>query len=209
MDGKTHFIVGGLAGIGVAKYIGVDLQTAVSFTLLGGCVGLVPDLDVKGTLSKRISLNKKWLILFLGLFGLLLIAYSFDKSSGIERWLGMAAGIALLSMPSIFVKQKMMLMLTGLTVLLAGIAQQSTWLIMLGIYISVASRLPHRSLTHSLIGLAYFGAIGYYLEQDLQIAGLMLVCIMSYASHLILDMKWLPGNRRGIKLFQPFLKKEC
>lgn len=208
MDGKTHFIVGGLVGIGVSKYVGVDLTTAVSFTLLGGCVGLVPDLDVKGTLSKKISLNKKWLILLLGLFGLLLIAFSFDKSSGIERWLSMSAGIVLLTAPSLFVKQKMMLLFTGLAVLATGIAWQSTWLIMLGIYISIASRLPHRSLTHSLIGLAYFAVLGHYLELELQINGIMLVCIIGYASHLILDMKWLPGNRRGVKLLQPFSKLE-
>ncbi|MEK3886763.1 metal-dependent hydrolase [Bacillus sp. FSL K6-3431] len=208
MDGKTHFIVGGIVGIGVGKYVGVDLPTAVSLTLLGGCVGLVPDLDVKGTLSKRISLNKKWLILLLGLFGLLLIAYSFDNAPGIERWIGLGAGIVLLTFPSVFVKQKMMLLLTGLAALMAGFAMQSIWLIMLGIYISIASRLPHRSLTHSIIGLTYFSGIGYYLEQDLQVEGIMLVCILSYASHLVLDMKWLPGNRKGIKLFQPFFKIE-
>lgn len=208
MDGKTHFIVGGLVGIGVAKYIDVDLTTAVSFTLLGGCVGLVPDLDVKGTLSKRISLNKKWLILLLGLFGILLIAFSLDNNSGMERWLNMTAGIVLLTAPSLFVKQKMMLLFTGLAVLVTGIAWQSTWLIMLGIYISIASRLPHRSYTHSLIGLAYFAVLGHYLELELQINGIMHVCIIGYASHLILDMKWLPRNRRGVKLLQPFSKLE-
>ena len=208
MDGKTHLIAGGLAGIAVAKYIGVDLPTAISFTLLGSCVGLIPDLDVNGKLANRITLNKKWLTLLLGLVGLLLIGYSFGFVTGNDRWIGMGIGAALLIVPSIVVKQKMMLLLTGIAVFLAGFYLQTTWLILLGIYISIASRLPHRSLTHSLIGLAYFSVIGYFLEQDLQINGIMLVCGTSYLSHLILDMKWIPKNRRGVKLFQPFFKWE-
>lgn len=208
MDGKAHFIVGGLAGIAVSNYVGVDLPTAVSFTLLGGCVGLIPDLDVNGMLANKISLNKKWLTLLLGLIGLLMITYSLGIGTGNVEWIGIGIGVALLTIPSLVVKQKMMLMLTGIAIFIAGITLQATWLIMFGIYISVASRLPHRSLTHSFIGLGYFSGIGYYLEQDLQIEGIMLVCIISYASHLILDMKWIPTNRKGVKLLQPFSKIE-
>ncbi|MBS4176775.1 metal-dependent hydrolase [Lederbergia citrea] len=208
MDGKTHFIVGGIAGVGVANYIGADLSTAVSLTLLGGCVGLVPDLDVNGTLAKRVTMNKNWLVFLLGLLGIMVIIYSVWGSSTNFPWLGIIVGSGLLTLPSIIVKQKMMLLLTGLAIGAAGISLQSTWLIMLGVYISIASRLPHRSLTHSLIGLGYFSGFGYFLEQDIKIDGVMFVCSIGYLSHLILDMKWIPKNRRGVKFFQPFSKLE-
>ncbi|MBS4209932.1 metal-dependent hydrolase [Bacillus sp. FJAT-50079] len=208
MDGKTHFIIGGVTGIGIAKWMGVDLPTTVSLSLLGGCVGLVPDLDVKGTLSRKISLNKKWLTLLAGIIGLLFIISNFSVNPSTSQWLGICVGIALLTLPPIIIKQKMMVLLTGIAVGILGIWLQSKSLIMLGAYIGTASRLPHRSLTHSLIGLAYFSGVGYFLEQELRIDGIMLVCMFSYASHLLLDMKWIPKNRRGVKLFQPFLKWE-
>jgi len=204
MDGKTHFIAGGIAGIGVASYVGAELSTAISFTLLGACIGLVPDLDVKGTLSNKISLNKNWIITLLGLLGLLIIVNSFIVYKEIDRLLGFGLGLALLILPPFLIKQKYMLLLTGAASLIIGITQQGTWLMLLGIYICVAALLPHRSLTHSLIGLFYFSLIGYFLENDFQTDGILLVCIVSYTSHLILDMKLFPRNRKGIKLFQPF-----
>ncbi|MCR2822842.1 metal-dependent hydrolase [Lederbergia panacisoli] len=208
MDGKTHFIVGGIAGIGVASYVGAELPTAISFTLLGACVGLVPDLDVKGTLSNKISLNKNWIITLLGLLGLLIIVNSFIVYKDVDRWLGFGLGLALMIIPPFLIKQKYMLLLTGATSLILGIYQQNTWLMLLGIYICIAALLPHRSLTHSFIGLFYFSLIGYFLEKDFQINGILLVCTVSYASHLLLDMKIFRKNRRGVKLFQPFSKLE-
>ncbi|MBW8349218.1 metal-dependent hydrolase [Bacillus sp. IITD106] len=208
MDGKTHFIVGGITGIGVATYVGVELPTAISFTLLGACIGLVPDLDVKGTLSNKITLNKNWIITLLALLGLLIIVNSFILYKDFDRWLGIGLGLTLMILPHFFIKQKYMLLLTGAASLIIGIYQQSAWLTMLGIYICIAALLPHRSLTHSLIGLFYFSLIGYFLEKDFQLNGILLVCLASYASHLILDMKIFPKNRKGVKLLQPFSKFE-
>ncbi|MBS4199235.1 metal-dependent hydrolase [Bacillus sp. FJAT-49732] len=208
MDGKTHFIVGGIAGIGVSSYVGVELPTAISYTLLGACIGLIPDLDVKGTLSNKISLNKNWIITLLALLGLLIIVNSYTLYKDFDRWLGFGLGLALLIFPPFLIKQKYMLLLTGAASLLIGVSQQSTWLMMLGVYICVAALLPHRSLTHSLIGLFYFSLIGYYLEKDFQMNGILLVCVVSYASHLLLDMKIFPKNRRGVRLLQPFSKIE-
>jgi len=208
MDGKTHFVVGGIAGIGVASYVGAELPNAISFTLLGACIGLIPDLDVKGTLSNKISLNKNWMITLLALLGLLIIVNSFIVYTEVDRWIGAGLGLSLIIVPPLLIKQKYMLLLTGIATSLIGMSQQSTWLIMLGVYISIAALLPHRSLTHSLIGLFYFSLIGYYLEKDFQISGILLVCVLSYASHLLLDMKIFPKNRKGVKLLQPFSKIE-
>ncbi len=208
MDGKTHFIAGGLAGIAVSNYVGADVSTTIIFAALGSGIGLVPDLDVNGILANKLTFDKKWSHFLLGFIGIILMVYSFFIVEGHSQWIGIGMGLALLLIPSIVVKQRTMLLLTGIAVLLTGASLNKTWLLLFGIYIIIASRLPHRSLTHSLIGLAYFGVVGYFLEQDFRIDGMMLVCIVSYASHLILDMKWLPMNRKGVKLFQPFSNHE-
>ncbi|MCJ7843602.1 metal-dependent hydrolase [Lederbergia sp. NSJ-179] len=209
MDGKTHFIGGCLTGMGIAQYTNADLITAVSFTLLGGFVGLVPDLDVKGVLTKKISINKKWLIAVLSIIGLyLILSTSLSPHTYWQKWQGLLIGSALLVLPLLIITQKRMLILTGALVCLLSMYYESIWLMMLGIYIAVASFLPHRSLTHSLLGLAYFSWLGYFMEKEFLVDGMMFVCMGGYASHLLLDMKWLPKNRRGIKLFLPFSKVE-
>lgn len=209
MDGKTHFIAGCLTGFGVAQYTNVDWVTTASFTLLGGFVGLVPDLDVKGVLAKKISLNKKWVITVLSIIGLyFILSSSIGPQTYWSKWQGILLGSALLILPSQIIKQKRMLIITGALVGVLSLYHESIWMMMLGIYIGVASFLSHRSLTHSLLGLCYFSILGYYMEKEILVDGLMFVCAGAYVSHLLLDMKWLPKNRRGVKLLLPFSKIE-
>ncbi|KRG09472.1 metal-dependent hydrolase [Lederbergia galactosidilytica] len=209
MDGKTHFITGCLTGFGVAQYSNADWLTTASFTLLGGFTGLVPDLDVSGVLARKLSINKKWAILLLGFIGLYLMSSSFTSPHTYwSKQLGVLLGSGLLIFPPLFIKQKWMLTLTGILVGILGLYYESIWVILLGIYIVIASLLSHRSLTHSLLGLFYFSILGYFLEKEILVDGLMFVCVAAYASHLILDMKWLPKNRKGVKLFLPFSKIE-
>jgi inner membrane protein len=101
-----------------------------------------------------------------------------------------------------------MLTITGLGVLAGGISLQEIWLIMLGIYIIIASFVPHRSYTHSLLGIVFFALISHYLEASLRIEGIFLTCLLGYISHLVADMKVLPFNKRGVKFFLPFSAKE-
>ncbi|MBO0995103.1 metal-dependent hydrolase [Bacillus sp. SD088] len=209
MDGKTHFIAGALIGFGVAQYTHVDLVTTASFTLLGGFSGLVPDLDVSGVLARKLSINKKWAILVLGFIGLYLMSSSFlNPNTYWSKKQGILLGSGFLIFPPLFMKQKWMLTLTGILVGVLGFYYSSVWMIMFGIYIGIASLLPHRSLTHSLLGLFYFATLGHYMEREVLVEGLMFVCTGAYASHLILDMKWIPKNRKGVKLFLPFSKVE-
>lgn len=208
MDGNIHAAAGGAAGLAVAYYTGADIPVAVTYVLLGGFSGLAPDLDVNGALAHKITLSKKWLHLLLGLGGVLLILYCLQAESGSSRWIGIGLGGALLLVPGIAIKQKTMLLFTGIAIVAAGIYMSEIWMVLLGVFIGASSFLPHRSLTHSLIGLGYYGLIGYYLQQSLQLPGVMHVCLYAYASHLILDMKWIPGNKRGVRLLQPFSRLE-
>jgi inner membrane protein len=137
----------------------------------------------------------------------MMIVYIFFEGTGSERWLGIGAGVAIIVIAS-YIKQRHMLTITGLGVLAGGISLQEIWLILLGIYIIIASFIPHRSYTHSLLGIGFFAFIAHYFEASIRIEGIFLTCLLSYSSHLIADMKVLPFNKRGVKFFLPFSSKE-
>ena len=105
--------------------------------------------------------------------------------------------------------QKRMLTLTGIGVIMGGVALGMTlWIVLLGVYILIASFLPHRSYTHTLIGLSFFAVIMHMAQATLDFDGLFFVGVLGYISHLVADMKMLPVNRRGVKLFAPIWNKE-
>ncbi|WP_338137913.1 metal-dependent hydrolase [Niallia circulans] len=72
----------------------------------------------------------------------------------------------------------------------------------------IASFTSHRSYTHSILGVIFFGIIAADLETSLGINGLFYTCIGGYISHLLADLKILPVNKRGVKLFLPLSSKE-
>ena len=45
-------------------------------------------------------------------------------------------------------------------------------------------------------------------QATLDFDGLFFVGVLGYISHLVADMKMLPVNRRGVKLFAPIWNKE-
>ncbi len=109
---------------------------------------------------------------------------------------------------SAFIKQKHMLMISGVGVLAGGFSLQENWLLLLGIYLIVASLVSHRSYTHSILGIVFFGFIAFHLESSIGIDGVYYTCLGGYISHLVADMKLFPFNKRGVKLFLPFSSKE-
>jgi inner membrane protein len=137
----------------------------------------------------------------------MMVLYTLFEGTGKEKWMGIGAGVAIIVIAS-FIKQRHMLTITGIGVLGGGFSLQESWLIMLGIYIIIASFVPHRSYTHSLVGIGYFTFIAHYLEASLSIDGVFLTCLSGYISHLVCDMKVLPFNKRGVKFFLPFSSKE-
>ncbi|MFZ3577452.1 metal-dependent hydrolase [Virgibacillus sp. DJP39] len=209
MNGVAHAtvggIVGGLVGISVGiEPVSVEMVTLVS---IGGIAGLIPDLDTNGMLSGKLTISHKLIKSLAILIGFLMTVYSFLERVGYEKWLGIGIGLGIMILASKFITQKRMLLMTSIGVVIGGLLLGTTWIWLMGVYIGVASFLPHRSYTHSLIGLAYFGYIAYLLSLDFnQIEGLFLVLVLGYISHLICDFKIF--NKRGVKLFQPFLKME-
>ncbi|AZU64260.1 metal-dependent hydrolase [Neobacillus mesonae] len=202
MNGTAHAAIGAAAGFVVANTLHTSPSTTLFLVGLGGVSALVPDLDIDGKLREKITFSHHLIQLVAQLIGILMVVYSFFEGSADERWIGMGIGMVMMAV-SAKIKQKHMLTITGIGVLLGGISLQETWLILLGIYILIASFVSHRSYTHSILGVLFFGIIASKLEASLGINGVYYTCLIGYISHLIADLKILPFNKRGVKLFLP------
>ncbi|MGD6805167.1 metal-dependent hydrolase [Rossellomorea vietnamensis] len=207
MNGTAHMFIGAGAGLLAAQY----LQAAPEETLLligaGGLSGLVPDLDVDGKLRNTFTSSHKFLMSLAQLIGIAVIVYSWWAGTDAEMWRGIAAGLAIM-LVSVFIKKRHLLTVAGAGALTGGLFLDENWLWLFGIYIIIASLVSHRSYTHSLLGVAFYAIILYYLQISFQTEGILLAGAGGYMSHLVADMKWLPFNKRGVKLFLPFSRKE-
>lgn len=207
VNGTAHAAIGAATGFIVAN----TLHTSPSMTLflvgLGGISGLFPDLDIDGKLRGKITFSHKVIRTVAQLIGILMVFYSLYEGTTTEKWLGIGIGLGMIVVSSLL-KQKHMLTITGIGVLAGGFSLQEIWLMLLGIYILIASFVSHRSYTHSILGVIFFGFIAFRLEVSLGMDGVFYTCLSGYISHLIADIKLLPFNKRGIKLFLPVSSKE-
>ncbi|MBT2737618.1 metal-dependent hydrolase [Bacillus sp. ISL-7] len=207
MNGTAHAAIGAATGFIVANTFHTSPSTTLFLIGLGGISGLIPDLDIDGKLRGKITLSHKVIRIVAQLIGILMVFYSFYEGTTREKWIGLGIGIGLMIAASL-IKQKHMLTITGIGVIAGGFSFTEIWLIMLGIYILIASLVSHRSYTHSILGVVFFGIIASKLERSLGIDGVFYTCLAGYISHLIADFKILPFNKRGIKLFLPVSSKE-
>ncbi|HLR51256.1 MAG TPA: metal-dependent hydrolase [Candidatus Avamphibacillus sp.] len=207
MNGTSHAAIGAAGGFIVANALHSDPPTTVFLIGLGSVSGLVPDLDIDGKLSGRITFSHKVIRTVARLIGFMMIFYSFYGGTGTERLIGAGIGVLIIGIAS-SIKQKHMLMITGAGVLTGGLSLEETWLMLMGVYIILASFVAHRSYTHSIVGVVFFAVIASKWETSLGINGVYYTCLIGYISHLIADSRMLPFNKRGIKLFLPFSSKE-
>jgi inner membrane protein len=202
LNGTAHAAIGAATGFIVANTFQASPSETALFVGLGAVSGLMPDLDIDGKLRGKITLSHKLIRMAAQLIGILMIFYSFYEGSATEKWLGLGIGIGIMVISG-FIKQKHMLTITGVGVLAGGFSLAEIWLILLGVYIIIASIVSHRSYTHSILGVLFFGVIASKLEISLGIDGVFYACLCGYISHLIADLKILPFNKRGIKLLLP------
>ena len=207
MNGTAHATIGAASGFMVANTLHTDPSTTIILIGIGGISGLVPDLDIDGKLSGRITLSHTMIRIVAQLIGIMLIFYSFFKGSGTEKYIGMGIGAIVMGIAS-SIKQKHMLTITGTGVLFGGLTLEESWITLMGLYIIIASLISHRTYTHSIIGVIFFAVIAYKLENSLGIPGVYYTCLIGYISHLIADSKLIPFNKRGIKLLLPLSSKE-
>jgi inner membrane protein len=207
VNGTAHMAAGAAAGFITANSMGSNLSMTAVLVTVGGISGLMPDMDIDGKLSNKVTFSPKMIRAVAQVIGLMMMVYSFLEEHGREQWIGIGYGIGILLLSAV-ITQRRMLTFTGIGVTAAGWHLDETWLWLLGIYIVIASFVSHRSYTHSLLGLIFFGFIAKYFESSLKIEGIFEACMLGYASHLVGDMKLLPFNKRGVKLFLPFTSKE-
>lgn len=207
MRGSAHLVIGAATGFMISNVYHTDVPTKLFFTGLGAITGLIPDIDTDGKLSNKITISHKMIRSIAHFIGILMIIYSYFKGSGNEKWIGTAVGLGIIVISS-FITQRRMLTVTGIGVLAGGFSLNENWLCLLGIYIIVASFVPHRTYTHSILGVIFFGIIALKFETSLGIHGVFITCMAGYISHLIADMKVLPFNKRGVKFFLPFSSME-
>lgn len=206
MDGKIHAIIG--AGTGIAVAQSTDLDAVNTAVLMGAGViaALAPDLDTAGKLANKISLSHKMIQSFVRSTGILAAIYAWFVLAGTGKYIGLALGAFLLFIAPKF-SQKLMLFISGSAIILAGVYVSEIWVWLAGIYVAIAALVSHRSYTHSLIGWLYFSIIAFYISESFAVNGLYWTLVLAYGSHLLVDIKIWPGNKRGIKLFLPFSQK--
>ncbi|WP_066287622.1 metal-dependent hydrolase [Bacillus sp. FJAT-29937] len=207
MNGTSHTVIGAATGFLTANLLQTNPTGTVLLIGIGAISGLMPDIDIDGKLSNKITISHKIIRTAAQFIAVLLILYSYFTGSEIIKWIGIGIGMLIIIISS-FITQRRMLTITGIGILFGGISLQENWLWLLGLYIIAASFVPHRSYTHSLLGVLFFAYISFHLETSLEHEGVFITCLMGYVGHLIADMKLLPFNKRGIKFFLPFSKKE-
>ncbi|MDZ5711879.1 metal-dependent hydrolase [Jeotgalibacillus haloalkalitolerans] len=208
MKGASHALVGTAIGLSIAVYYDMEPAATGLAMLLGSTAALAPDLDTNGRLSNRISLHRKWLWYTLSALGVLIGIYSLVSLNGLIKAGGVIAAVILIIAPRFLIKQRFMVMLTGFAIMGVGWFYTEYWMIYFGLFTTVSSFLPHRGLTHSIPGLIVFTYIAHTLELRLNIEGITAVCFLAYLSHLVLDMKALPFNKKGVKWLLPFYSRE-
>ncbi len=206
MNGTAHAAIGAATGFVVANTLH-DASATLFLVGLGSISGLIPDLDIDGKLRGKITLSHQMIRTVAPLIGLLIVFYSFFKGADTEKYIGIGIGLGMIAISSC-IRQKHMLSITGAGVIAGGIFLEETWLLLFGVYILIASLISHRSYTHSILGVIFFGFIASKLEVSLEIDGTFYTCLAGYISHLIADSKLLPVNKRGVKLFLPISSME-
>ncbi|PIC99179.1 MULTISPECIES: metal-dependent hydrolase [unclassified Sporosarcina] len=212
MKGTSHLFIGTVVGAVAGYAVQPDIQTALIGAAVGGISGVVPDLDTNGLASNSITLSKKvskWLMETAGIVILLTLIYQVFIE-GLSQDIYVYGGIGLLLLiVSRIITQRRMLTITGILVMLLGfVLDQSPGILLAGSYIIIASFLPHRSYTHSIIGIVFYAYILKHLYAQWPIDGLVAAGLAGYISHLLADMKVLPVNRRGVKWFLPLWGRE-
>ena len=207
MNGTAHMTVGAAVGFIIAQTYGADAVDTASLVAAGGVSALIPDLDVNGKLSNKVTFSSKMVRSAVQVVSLLVMLYSYLEGSGNERWLGIGYGVLILIF-STFITQRRMLTITGIGIAACGFQLDTSWMWLMGIYVIIASLVSHRTYTHSILGIIYFYFVALAFQGAVMVDGLFQAAMIGYISHLIGDMKFLPFNKKGVKLFLPLSSKE-
>jgi inner membrane protein len=212
MKGSTHLAIGAAIGVAASLYYPFNLNNTSLYLSVSVMSALSADLDGPSVLSGKLGKLSKLLrelALWTGALLLAGVAYLYFNEDRIDPVYATIAVI--LSLLGFITKEgsirNALVSLVGCGLLYAGWITKQNWLMGFGLFVIWVPWLAHRGMTHTVWALLLWGAIGWGLEQQLQIEGIMVVSIAGYASHLLADtltpagVKWLyPLYKKSIKL---------
>ncbi|MVP01170.1 metal-dependent hydrolase [Paenibacillus lutrae] len=215
MKGTTHLMIGTAIGLTASAFQPFTVQNFALYITVAAFSALSADLDGPSMLSSKLGKISKMLREFFLWGGAIFLAgVSFQYFVQHLFYPKLMTAAVMIFLIGFVTKQgfirNALVSVVGVALIYMGWAMNMRWLIGLGIFVAWAPWLKHRGMTHTVWALAFWGAIGYELEQQLQIEGVMFVAFAGYFSHLFADtltpsgVKWLyPVYRKPIKI--PFL----
>jgi inner membrane protein len=212
MKGSTHLAIGAAIGTAAAFYYPFHLNHVAIYLSVATFSALAADLDGSSLLIGKLNKLSRWLHNF-GLWsGLLLVignAYLyFSRDRFSPTFSAIAVTILLFGLVSSQgIIRNALVSLIGFGLLYAGVNAKLIWLLEFGAFVAWVPWLKHRGMTHTALALILWGEIGWELERQLNIEGILATSVAGYASHLIADtltpngVKWLfPLYKRSFKI---------
>ncbi|MBD8497216.1 metal-dependent hydrolase [Paenibacillus arenosi] len=208
MKGTTHLAIGVTIGMGAAAYFPFSFKSAGLYVAISAFSALSADLDGPSLLSRRIGQLSRWIresIVWLGAVLVAGLAYQYVINEHVNMEWTMGAFIIFLLgfITKEGIIRNAIVSLIGAVLMFIGWQSHMYWLIGFGLFVAWAPWLSHRGLTHTIWAVIFWGMIGYGLEQQLQVEGIMAVSVLGYVSHLVADTL----TPRGVKWFYPLYKK--
>lgn len=208
MTGKTHLAIGMTIGAFAAVYYTNDMKEAATYVAIAGFSALTADLDGNSMLSSKLGKLSKLIREFTLWSGVILAAligyYYFTEKSPSPLYIGAAGAIFLLGLiAKEGVIRNALVSAVGAALMYAGYLHQMNWLMGFGLFVAVVPWLNHRGMTHTIWAIPIWGAIGWGLEQQLQLEGITIVSMLGYVSHLVADTL----TPSGVKWLYPLMKK--
>ncbi|BBH24908.1 membrane protein [Paenibacillus baekrokdamisoli] len=212
MKGSTHLAIGTAIGIAAAAYYPFTLSNAALYVSVAAFSALSADLDGTSILSSKISKVSKLLrelLLWGGITLALTALYLYFVRDFFDLTLTSVAVMIFLIgfITKEGVIRNTLVSIIGLGIIYAGFYWQWGWLMGFGLFTAWAPWLKHRGMTHTIWAAVIWGSLGYGLQNQLQVEGLMNVSFIGYLSHLVADtvtpagVKWLyPLYKKSIKL---------
>lgn len=208
MTGKTHLAIGMTIGAMAAVYYTNVMEDAAIYIAVASFSALAADLDGNSMLSSKLGKLSKLIREFTLWFGILFAAligyYYVTETSPSPLYLGAAGAVFLLGLVAKQgVIRNVLVSVVGAALVYAGYVHQMHWLVGFGLFVAFVPWLKHRGMTHTIWAIPIWGAIGWGLEQHIQLEGIALISILGYASHLIADTL----TPSGVKWLYPLMKK--
>lgn len=212
MKGSTHLAIGTVIGAAAAVYYPFSWNNAALYVAVSAFSALSADLDGPSMLSSKLGKVSKIVrevVIWAGALLMAVAAYLLLVQR--EFYPELTAGAVMVFLLGFVAKEgairNALVSAVGLGLIYAGFDMQQNWLMGFGLFVVWAPWLKHRGMTHTIWAVFAWGAIGWGLQQQLQIEGIAAISVIGYVSHLVADtltpsgVKWLyPIYRRSIKL---------